>query len=198
MEPWRAPNLSRPFAGERTQGQRGAELVEVHGFGSKFMGRQCRSPSWAALPTSTPRGACHLSEVRETPDTLWEGRRRTPNVPQLGPRASGSDTPGGHVKFGPGADSAAGPVPQWVSWLGPAPTSTCPQQTSPPHSGSFQETVTSSPRPRFPLTGCTSGCDSQRWISAWALHLAWGAQSPEPATCPPGRGNGGCCLISSR
>ena len=107
--------------------------------------------------------------------------------------ASGSDTPGGHGKFGPSADSAAGLAPQRVSWLGPAPTGTCPQRTPPPHSGRFQETVTSFPRPRFSLTGCTSGCDSQRWISARALHLEWGAQSPERATCPPGRGNGGCC-----
>jgi len=54
VEPRRAPNLSHPYGGERNQDQRGAGLVEVHGFGSKFMGRQCRSPSWAALPTSTP------------------------------------------------------------------------------------------------------------------------------------------------
>ena len=54
VEPRRAPNLSHPYGGERNQDQRGAELVEVQGFGSKFMGRQCRSPSWAALPTSTP------------------------------------------------------------------------------------------------------------------------------------------------
>lgn len=172
--------------------------MEVHGFGPKFMGRQCRSPSWAALPTSTTRGACHLSEVRETPDTLWEGRQRTPNAPQLGPQASGSDTPGGHVKFGPGADSAAGPAPQRVSWLGPAPPSTCPQQTSPPHSGSFQETVTSSPRPWFPRQAVHLVVTHSAGFPPGALHLEWGAQSPERAACPPGRGNGGCCLISSR
>lgn len=123
------------------------------------------------------------------------GETETPNVPQLGPRASGSDSPRGHGKLGP---SAAGPAPQRVSWLGPAPTGTCPQRTPPPHSGSFQETVTSSPRPRIPLTGCTSGRDSQRWISAQALHLEWGAQSPERVPCPPGCGNGGCFPVSSR
>ena len=37
-EPWKAPNLSHPFVGERTQDQRRAGLVEVREFGSKFMG----------------------------------------------------------------------------------------------------------------------------------------------------------------
>ena len=38
VEPWRAPNLSHSFAGERMEDQRGAGLVDVLGSESKFMG----------------------------------------------------------------------------------------------------------------------------------------------------------------
>ena len=37
-EPWRAPNLSPSFAGERMEDQRGAGLVDVLGSESKFIG----------------------------------------------------------------------------------------------------------------------------------------------------------------
>lgn len=159
-EPWRAPNLSHYSADERTEGQ-----------------RRCAPGSlWIWIQVGGMRTQGALSQYRcsshtHTRGMLWEGRQRPPDGPQ---RLSQALTPPGALE-GSAADPARhspgrqpGPSPRHILlsqlWLAPLLGEPLPR-----HSGSFQETMTSSLRPRFSLTRCASGCDSQSWISAQGL-----------------------------